>query len=413
MAIPAINHAELPNGLKVVHTQIKNSNVAYFGIAVRAGSCDETNPAEFGLAHFVEHTIFKGTAKRSSWHIINRMEAVGGELNAFTSKTDTVIYTVFPKGVLNRAVELVADLVLNSRFPQSELLKERDVVCDEINSYLDSPADAVYDDFEDALYAGSSIGHNILGTLESVKGMTSDMCREWLDRHYHAKNMVVFYAGPSGLTTFLRTAERFLSAIPVKNDHKAFINESAVKQAFGVRKHIDSHQAHTVLGCAFPSLSPEKKVCTALLSNILGGPGMNSLFNVALREKRGLVYSVESSISNWRDSSMFATYFGCDIEDNEKCIFIIKEIINDLCNGFLSPRKLSAAKKQYQGQLLVASENPENRIMSAARAKLNGREILTLEQTDLLLSRITTDTVVECASLFAGLSALTFAPDQV
>lgn len=405
---------KLPNGLTVVHLNVPRTNAAHLGVAVRAGSSNETSAAEAGLAHFVEHTVFKGTEKRNSWHIINRMESVGGELNAFTTKEDTVIYSAFPKGALTRALDLLVDLVMNSRFPEAEIDRERDVICDEINSYLDSPADAVYDDFEDMLYKGTPLGHNILGTIESVNNITGAMCRRWLGKYYYGRNMVVFYAGPASFDSFMKKARHYLMLLPewgiAGNSEQEKTAPELSHEPFSVTRHIKSHQSHTVMGCALPRLEMGDRMTIALVNNILGGPGMNSMLNLALRERRGLVYNVESSVSNWNSSTMFTTYFGTDPEDNDKCAALVKGEIEKIADGYINSRRLAAAKKQYRGQLILARENIENRIVGIARATLLQGYTLTLEQTDALLAAITPDSLAAMAARLLPLSSLTLRP---
>lgn len=402
-----ISQDTLKNGLKVVHLLVPRASVAHFGVAVRAGSGDELTAAESGLAHFVEHTIFKGTQRRSSWHIINRMENVGGELNAFTTKEDTVVYTAFPKGALARAVDLVVDLVLNSRFPAAEIDKEREVICDEINSYLDSPADAVYDDFEDLLYAGSPLGHNILGTVESVKAIDSKMCRSWMSRHYHAGNMVAFYAGPMGFDTFIRRMSPVLEAIPDGTGKDVSRPVSVGCERFDITRNIDTHQAHTVLGCALPRFESQQRMTLALLTNMLGGPGMNSVLNVALRERRGLVYNVESTVSNWHSTTMFTTYFGTDPQDNMRCVGLVNDEIARIADGSVDARRLAAVRKQYRGQLTLGQENVENRIIGIARAILLHGNALSSAEVEKLLAGITPEAIREMAAAIQPLSRLT------
>ena len=333
-----ITRHSLPGGMEAVHLHIPGAPVSHFGIAVRAGSSDEQDDLQPGLAHFVEHTLFKGTHKRSSWHIINRMESIGGELNAFTTKEDTVVYTSFPRGALSRAVDLVVDLVLNSIFPTKEIEREREVICEEINSYRDSPSEAVYDDFEDILYSGTPLGHNILGTLQSVRSITSEMCKDWLKTHYIASKMVVFYAGATSFDNFIKKSTPFLSQIPLGEPARTtFGTFSAKTPHFTVCSSVDTHQAHTVMGLSLSALNKKEKVTMALLTNILGGPGMNSLLNMSLREKRGLVYNVESVLTNWQNSqAMFTTYFGTDAHDTEKCVDLVEGEIKKSPTAFLT-----------------------------------------------------------------------------
>ncbi len=398
-------------GLRLVHRHIPGANSGIFGVAVRAGSRDEL-PGRHGLAHFVEHTIFKGTQRRSAWHIINRMEAVGGELNAFTTKEETVVYTVFPNGSAPRAIELVADLTLNSRFPQRELDKERDVVADEIDSYLDTPSEAVFDDFEDLLFAGHPLGHNILGTAESLKGFDSQVCREYLRRYYRPDNMVAFYCGPQGEARIRAAVEKHFAPfddIPCDGDIIRPAADTAFPPApFSISRSIGSHQAHTVLGIRTGGIFSPARYAVALTGNIIGGPGMNSLLNVALREKRGLVYSVESSISAFTDTGMMAVYFGCDPDDTSLCMELCHDTFRGIASGrILSRRAIEQAKKQYTGQLVIASGNHENNILSAARATLFRGKPSTAKETVAAIASVTEESIRETAALLTGASSLT------
>lgn len=401
----------LSNGLRVVHIHLPGATVAHVGVAVRAGSRDELTEDEFGIAHFVEHTIFKGTRRRSSWHIINRMEAIGGELNAFTTKEDTVIYSTFPKSGLSRALDLMADLVCNSRFPSAELDRERQVVCDEIDSYLDQPADAVYDDFEDILYAGTPLGHNILGTEQSVKVLDGERCRRWLDRYYVASNMVAFYLGPTCAEMFRRRAETTLGAVSGDvSSPKRITTVSVDVPQFAINRKIDSHQSHTVMGARMPRLEEQDRAALALLTNILGGPGMNSILNIELRERRGLVYNVESTATLWSDTTMFTTYFGTDADDTGLCVRLVTDAIKRMADAPMTARRLAAAKKQYIGQLVLARDNNENHIISIARTLLSRGNSFDPYHTDELIKGLTADDLVTAARRLTTLSRLTLEP---
>lgn len=367
MNIFPIEYYRLSNGLRVVYRRC-DSRVDYCGVTVNVGSRDEI-ASQYGLAHFVEHTIFKGTERRKAWHIINRMEAVGGELNAFTTKEETTIYTVAPEGNVERSLELLGDLISGSRFPKSELDKERDVVMDEINSYLDTPSEAVFDDFDDLLFADSELGHNILGSEEVLSNLDSDDCRGWLHKYYVPENMVLFYAGNCDMKRVIRIAERHMGGL-----HHQMPTQSRrvpmVAERFDEYRSIDSHQAHTVIGCRIPGMYDENRWGVALLTNILGGPGMNSLLNVALRERRGLVYTVDASTAMYTDSGAFTIYFGCDGEDSKRCRRLALEQIERLASERMSDRALEQAKRQYVGQLTVAGENREQMALSMGRAML-------------------------------------------
>lgn len=402
-----ITYHTSPSGLRMVHLHVKGSAIGYFGVHVQVGSRDERLP---GLAHFVEHTIFKGTEKRSSWHIINRMEAVGGELNAYTTKEETVVYTVFPSGNLSRAAELIADLVCNSRFPDRELDKEREVVADEIDSYLDIPSEAVFDDFEDLLFSGSSIGHNILGTRESLGSFTSEVCCEYLHKWYVPGNMVAFYAGPQGADAVFARIEKYFGALqgemPVRHQ-----DVPLMLPPFKVHKAIDSHQCHTIIGARIGGFDSPEKYSMALLTNILGGPGMNSLLNVALRERRGLVYNVEASTGIFSDCGEFVVYYGCDPSDNAHCQELVVDTLRSVADGYVNTRRLEAAKKQYLGQLVIASENMESRVIGAARQILLRGSVIPTSRVIEAINSITVDEIASAAARLAAPSILTLGPN--
>ncbi len=400
----------LENGLRCVHVHEPGAMVGYCGVAVRAGSRDEdVNAGEAGLAHFVEHTIFKGTRRRTSWHIINRMEAVGGELNAFTTKEDTVVYSAFSRANLGRALELVADLIINSQFPKVQLDREREVVCDEIDSYLDQPSEAVFDDFEDLIFAGDSLGHNILGTKESVMNLTSEDCRNWLNKYYNVSHVILFYAGSSGVNKFRAEAEKYFSELPAGSP--VAVRESlGFFPLFDEHRVIDSHQSHVVMGAGLQTCSMAERTVLALLTNIVGGPGMNSLLNVSLRERRGLVYNVEASTTMFSNGGEFTIYFGCDPGDVPLCRQIVERQIADLAEHPLSERCLSAAKKQYLGQLILADDNRDNRAIAIARATLFRGKALTAGEMTELVSGVSAESLRQAAEKVSRLSVLTMGP---
>lgn len=398
----------LSNGLRGVIRPC-SSPVEYCGIAFNVGSRDEDEANE-GLAHFVEHTIFKGTDKRRSTHIINRMESVGGELNAYTTKEETVVYSIFPAGHLERAVELIADLVINSRFPEKELEKEREVVCDEIDSYLDVPSEAVFDDFEDIAFRGSRLGHNILGNRKSVEKLTSQDCRAYLDRFYITPRAAFFYMGPSPADRVRRIASRYLSAIP-ENGAEVCRPLPAPTAAFDETRKIDSHQSHTVIGARIPDMFSPRRHTVALLANILGGPGMNSRLNVELREKRGLVYSVEASPMTLTDCGLLTIYFGCDSDDTTKCTRLVQKEIERMADSCISQRVLDAMRRQYLGQLAVASENHEQFAINTGRALLYRGHVPSPEEIVGHYMAISPENLrAEAEAIAKGCSRLTFGP---
>jgi len=410
MKLPQPQLITLSSGLRLVCIHQRGVGAGIFGITVGVGSSDE-KPGEYGLAHLVEHTIFKGTLRRRPWHIINRMEAVGGELNAFTTKEETTLYTIFPQGSAARAIELVADLAVNSQFPHSEVEKEREVVIDEINSYRDTPSEAVYDDFEDMVYAGTALGHNILGSADSVASLGSEDCRNFLSRYYTVCNAVAFYSGPQAPEHIAGLVERYFAALPKGQPEK----KREPISMLSVRDNIvmdGLHQSHTVLGIEVDSMYGSGRYADGLFSNMMGGPGMNSLLNVELRERRGLVYTVESSITRFASTGLMTVYFGCDADDTNRCLDLCRRTALRLADTPVNTldRRLAAAKRQWLGQLAIGSENRENRIMGSARAILYTGAVMSDEESIEEIMSVGREHIVSRAQALASPSVLTFRP---
>ena len=363
--------------MRFVHVHRKGE-VEYFGLLINTGSRDE-NADEYGLAHFVEHTIFKGTQKRHSWHIINRMESVGGELNAYTTKEETVLYSVFPKGNLKRAVELCSDLLTSSVFPEKELKKEREVVKDEICSYLDSPSESIFDDFDEKIFAGSAMAHNILGTEQNIDTFTSHDCRRWIDCKYSPENIIVFYTGSSNELKVQELIRIYFGSLSNSStDRNRVIPTVCSRFDISVEKSL--HQSHTIAGIRIPGIKSNLRPAISLLNNMIGGPGMNSILNIELREKRGLVYSVDSSTVLYSDCGVLSIYYGCDHDESLKCREILCKSLADLPKN-ITTRKLERAKKQFVGQLALARQNGENNAISAARQILYFDQIASPKQS--------------------------------
>ena len=333
------NTFTLPNGLRIIHAP-NQSNVAYCGFAVDAGTRDE-NEQEQGMAHFVEHLIFKGTQKRHAWHILNRMENVGGDLNAYTNKEETVIYSAFLVEHFSRAAELLADIVFHSTFPQHEIDKEVEVIIDEIQSYEDSPSELIFDDFEELIFPNHPLGRNILGKPDLLRSFKSEHALNFTSRFYKATNMIFFIQGNIDFKKVIRTIEKVTADIP-------FSITERQRNAYN-----------------------EKRTGLYLLNNLLGGPGMNSRLNVSLRERRGLVYNVEANLTSYTDTGVFCIYFGTDPEDADRCIGLVHKELKKLRDSKLSSSQLSAAKKQIIGQIGVAGDNFENNALDMGKTFLH------------------------------------------
>lgn len=384
------------------------NQVAWCGLAINAGSRDESE-GQHGLAHFVEHTIFKGTTHRRAWHILNRMERVGGELNAYTTKEGTMLYSVFPHQHLERAIDLLADLVQWSVFPQEELDRERDVVLEEAASYRDTPSDAVYDDFEDLLLARSELGHNILGKKEDLQNLTRQDCMHYLKTLYVPGNMAFFSVGPERPERVFRWAEKYFGGM----SHAQAPRQRVVPPVVAPFKHcihIGTHQAHTIVGARVPDMNHPLRHALMLLNNILGGPGMNSLLNVELRERRGYVYTVESALTLLSDCGWLEIYLGCDADDVRSSLHVIDRITSRLSRELLPERRLEAYKKQYCGQLVVAADNTEFLAMRAGRGLLYHGHVAAVDDTIARIQAVTPEEITQVAAFLTAdrLSSLTF-----
>ena len=361
------NTYTLDNGLRIIHLP-SDSKVVYCGYQINAGTRDE-EPGEEGLAHFCEHVTFKGTERRKAWHILNCLESVGGDLNAYTNKEGTVYYAAILKEHIARAVDLLSDIVFHSTYPQQEIDKEVEVICDEIESYNDSPAELIYDEFENILFKGNSLGHNILGTAEQVRQFTTEDALRFTRKLYRPDNAVFFAYGDINFKKLVTLLKRSVGSeeLRVKNEEFNSREEERMKgeesnspkgQTIVMEKH--THQAHVMIGTQAYDVHDDRRMPLYLLNNILGGPGMNAKLNLALREHNGLVYTVESTMVAYGDTGTWSIYFGCDEHDVKRCLRLVRKELDKFMEKPLSDAQLRAAKKQIKGQIGVACDNREN-----------------------------------------------------
>lgn len=389
------NSHTLPNGLRIIH-EPSLSKVAYCGFAVDAGTRDEAEN-EQGMAHFVEHLIFKGTQKRKAWHILNRMENVGGDLNAYTNKEETVVYSAFLTEHFGRAVELLADIVFHSTFPQNEIEKETEVIIDEIQSYEDTPSELIFDDFEDMVFRNHPLGRNILGKPELLRQFHSRDAISFTSRFYQPSNMVFFVLGDFDFKRIVRQVEKLLFDLPlVQVDNQRIPPPLYVPERLVVHK--DTHQAHVMIGSRGYNAYDDKRTGLYLLNNILGGPGMNSRLNVSLRERRGLVYTVESNLTSYTDTGAFCIYFGTDPADVDTCLKLTYKELQRMRDVKMTSSQLVAAKKQLIGQIGVASDNNENNALGMAKTFLHYNKYESSESVYQRIEAITAESLLEIAN---------------
>ena len=389
------NEYTLPNGLRIIHEPTL-SKVSYCGFAIDAGTRDEAEN-EQGMAHFVEHLIFKGTEKRKAWHILNRMENVGGDLNAYTNKEETVVYAAFLTEHLERALELLGYIVFHSTFPQHEIEKETEVIIDEIQSYEDNPSELIFDDFEDMIFRNHPLGRNILGKPDLLRSFRTEDVLSFTRRFYQPGNMVFFVQGQYDFKKIVRLAEKHLADVPaVTVDNQRVPPPLYVPERLVVPK--DTHQAHVMIGSRGYNAYDDKRTALYLLNNILGGPGMNSKLNVSLRERRGLVYNVESNLTSYTDTGAFCIYFGTDIEDMDTCLKLTYKELKRMRDVKMTSSQLAAAKKQLIGQIGVASDNFENNALGMAKTYLHYHKYESSEVVFKRIETLTAEQLMEVAN---------------
>ncbi|MBI5538465.1 MAG: insulinase family protein [Bacteroidia bacterium] len=385
----------LKNGLRLIHQQTERQ-VAHCAIIINTGTRDELE-SEHGIAHFLEHIVFKGTGKRKAYHIISRMEDVGGDIDAYTTKEETCIYASFLSKYYDRTMELMSDMVFNSSFPEKEIIREREVILDEINSYNDSPAELIFDDFEELVFNGHSLGRNILGTKKSLKKFKGLNLKDFANRTYNTDQMVFCSVGNITFEKIVKYFEKYFGEIPANYRNwkrKPFKNIIPVEKI--IKKK--THQAHCIIGTTAFNFRDKKRVPFLLLTNLLGGTGLNSRLNLSLREKNGLVYYVESSYTPYYDTGIFNIYFGCDKDKLNKAQNLIHKEISKIKNDLLGINQLQRAKQQMTGQLAISLENSENLLLSLGKSYLLYNKVDSLEVVTERIEQITSKDIIEVAN---------------
>ncbi len=348
------NTYTLENGLRIIHLP-SDSQVVYCGYQIAAGTRDE-EPGEEGLAHFCEHMAFKGTERRNALQVINYLEQLGGDLNAFTNKEDTTYYAAIQKEHFAKAVDLLTDIVFHSQYPQHEIDKEVEVICDEIESYNDSPAELIYDEFENILFEGHPLGHNILGQAEQLRTYTTADALRFVRRHYRPENAIFFAYGDVDFGRLV-TSLKFLAEPSGEAERRDPL--PPLMSGRVIERSLGTHQSHVMLGTRGYDIHHPLRIPLYLINNILGGPGMNARLNLSLRERHGLVYTVESTMASYSDTGVWSIYFGCDPHDVNKCLRLVRHELDRVMQKPLSDRQLKAAKQQLKGQIAIACDNRE------------------------------------------------------
>lgn len=357
----------LPNGIRLIHHPVKSA-VAHCGLIVHAGSRDE-EPREHGMAHFIEHLLFKGTLRRKAYHILSRLDDAGGELNAYTTKEETCMYASFLKRDYERAMELISDICFHSTFPEKEMEREKEVIIDEILSYRDNPAELIFDDFEELIFKNQPIGRNILGDPEILRNLSRGDILQFIERNYHTDEMVFSSVGDIPFPRLVRLFEKYFG--PVSGRPRKQGRVCGV--AYTPENHViekNTHQTHCIIGTVAYDVKNAKRIGLYLLNNILGGQGLNSRLNLSLREKNGYAYNVESSYHPYIDTGIVSIYFGTDRKDLEKSLQLTLRELSRLREETLGFIQLRRAKKQMIGQLARGAENHESLMQGLAKSML-------------------------------------------
>ncbi len=387
---------QLSNNIRTVHLSLRDQRVSHLGLTIEAGSRNEL-PNEQGIAHFIEHLLFKGTTKRKAFHILSRLDSVGAELNAYTSKEETVIYASFLNEHFERAAEIIADIAFNSTFPAKEIEKEKEVVLDEILSYQDNPSELIFDDFEELLYPSHPMGRNILGTVESVSGFRQKDLAHFVERQYHTDRMVVSLVGDIKESKVQRILNKYFGSVPStlsvsKNDSPgpASVERKEVE--------MDTYQAHLIIGSETYDIHDKLRLPMVLLNNLLGGPAMNSRLSMNIREKHGIAYNLESSYSAYSDCGVFSTYLGTDKKWLRKSEQLILRELKNLREKKLTTTGLHRAKQQLKGQYALAKESGAGMMQSIGKSLLVLDRVEDSETILRKIDNITTEQIMEAAN---------------
>lgn len=398
----------LDNGLQLVHRHTDHI-AAHCGIFIDVGSRDEKED-ENGIAHFIEHTIFKGTKRRRAWHILNRLESVGGDLNAYTTKEETSIYASFLNHHYERTLELIADLITNSVFPEKEIDKEKEVIIDEINSYRDTPSEEIFDLFEEYLFKGHPLGRNILGTKEKLRSFNREKVTNFIRKHYHPCKMVISSVGNIKWPRLIRMVEKHFGSIPGgADDSERVLEARPVRFRKEYKKPI--HQTHCIIGNAAFGRQDDMKYAMFLLNNLLGGPALNSRLNLSIREKYGYSYHVESNYHTYVDTGVFSVYLGTDNGYLGRSLELLNKELKKLRVSALSTLQLEKLKQQTAGQMALGYESNLNRMLASGKSLLHDHEVLTLEQMHERINKVTSQEIQEAANIVfepSGLSTLVY-----
>lgn len=386
---------ELPNGIRIVHKEVNHTKVAHIGLMLDIGSRDE-KPEEQGLAHFLEHMVFKGTEKRNSYHILNRLESLGGELNAYTTKEKICFYASLLDTHVDKAVELLVDITFNSTFPEKQIEKERMVILEEMAMYRDTPEDSIQDDFDEQLFPNHQLGKNILGTMETVKSFSRGDFRKFLDRNLNTEKIVLSSIGNYPASKIRKLAEKYLKPIPHKNHtpDRTWFKGYAPSQK-EVKKGIS--QSHFAMGMPSLSIKDQNRIPFFFMVNLLGGPSMNSRLNLSLREKHGLVYGVDASYAPYLDTGSFAIYFATDPKNLNKSKKIIFKEIENLKKVALTSTQLQKAKNQIKGQMALSEENKNAIMLMMAKSQLDLNKVPDINEVFKKIDAITPGQIQEMA----------------
>ncbi|HLO61306.1 MAG TPA: pitrilysin family protein [Bacteroidales bacterium] len=385
----------LKNGIRLIHKPA-NSPVSHMGLFINTGSRDEYEN-EHGMAHLIEHMLFKGTEHRKSYHILSRLEDVGGELNAYTTKEETCIHATFFDEYYARALDLISDIAFNSSFPEKELKKEKEIILDEINSYKDSPSELIFDEFEELLFDGNPIGRNILGSEEGLKKYTPSDIRKFINRNYTTDQMVVSSVGNIPFGKLVKLFERYFNVPELK---AAGTRKQVTYANNPVTRRIDrkTHQAHCIIGNLAYPIHDCRRLPLYVLNNYLGGPGSNSLLNMSLRERRGYAYTIDSMYTSYNDTGNVTIYFGTDKTLVDKCIDIVLRELRLFKSKKLSTIQLHKAKRQVLGHIAISSENNENYMLSMGKSLLIFNKIETLGETGRKIQAIRAEELTDIAN---------------
>lgn len=407
MATPDYSLVTLSNGLQLAHKRVTGTRLVHCGFIIHTGS--RNDGAHDGIAHCLEHMLFKGTKKRRTIHVLNHLEVVGGEMNAFTTKEITAIYASLRSTHYARAVDIITDVTFRSTIPENELVKEKKVITEEINMYLDTPEENIYDEMHEMVFENHPLAHNILGTVETLNKIERQDILAFTDAWYYPQNVVFVVVGNVSLARAAAALEKYTADIQFNNKAKKQVEKSSfIYNPKSIVKDTDFIQAYSILGIPAYDEANANRWKLSLLTNLLGGPGLNSRLNIAIREKYGFTYHIESGYQPYSDAGLFHCYLGSEKKYIQKSVSLVLKELKKIKEQKLGTLQMSRFKNQYLGQMVMAEENRSSLMVHLGKGILTEGYAKSLDEIVKEIEKITAEELLETANEILNLEQLSY-----